>query len=382
MVDTIVPYRRYNSTSFAGNMVRRLYRGTPLNARQTLDSMRALARRSRMRRPGGRAETMTRRGRRSSAGTLGGTNADMRSIYRRKRMPRKKRKRWVRFVRKVHAVADKELGTRTVLFNDQITQRNTNSSNQSTLSLALYSFANTTGYLNDLYQIGQLENEGDPSAADGATINRNSKVMFQSAIMDITIRNISDKLTSVDPGNPILNTYSAAPEAAIELDIYEVMVNRELTDVSLTFRNLSQVFNVADDPEIGGTGNGIYIESRGASPFEFGAQMGRRKVKILKKTKFFIPNGQTITWQVRDPKRRTIQYGDLEREESYNRPGWTKHFFLIYKLVPGLSQGNTLGDIRPSIAVGCTRKYAYKVEGFNEPRERLLGSTYVTGHIA
>lgn len=379
MGDTIIPFRRNSSlaTNMA-RMVRRTFLGRPINSRQMSSSLGAIRRSVRSRRTQGRSQTMRRTNMRSSPGTLGGTNADMRSIYRRKRMPRFKRKRWVRFVKKVHAVADKDLGLRTVLFNDQLTQRNTSTGGQSTLTVALYGCTNTSaGWLNDLGQIGNLENEGDPTAAAGATIQYNSKVMFQSAVMDITIRNISDKLKTIDPAQPLLNTYEAAPEAAIELDIYEVIARKPFSDIGQVWPTLTTVFNNYDDPEIGGTGTGIAIQDRGASPFEFGAQMSRAGVKILKKTKFFIPNGQTITWQVRDPKRRVATYGELERHESYNKPGWTKHYYLVYKLVPGLVQGgSTIGDIRTSLAVGLTRKYSYKVEGFNEPRERLLGTNY------
>ena len=225
--------------------------------------------------------------------------------------------------------------------------------------------------------IGQLENEANPTAAAGATISFNSKVMFQSAVMDITIRNTSDKLKTLDPGNPLLNVYEAAPDAAVELDIYELYATKDWADVGQIWDSVTTVLNQYDDPQIGGAGTGISVSDRGASPFEFGAQMSRAGVKITKKTKFFIPNGQTITWQVRDPSRKTIHYGDLERQESYNKKGWTKHYFLIYKLVPGLVQGNTVGDIRTQLDIGCTRKYSYKVEGFNEPRERLLGTNYV-----
>lgn len=374
---SIVPFRNYGNYSGASAMVRRMrntFLGRPRNAQQTRDAY-ARSTRARSRRAGGRAQTMQRRTRTNTAGVLGGTNADMRSIYRRKRMPKYKRKRWVRFVKKVNAVADKDLGLRTVLFNDQLTQSNT-STKQSTLTLALYAVRNASiGYLDDLKIIGGLENEANPTALQGDTISPNSKMMFQSAVMDITIRNVTDRLTQIDP-NPLLNKYEAASDAAIELDIYEVYQRNIASDSSTLFESLTAAFNSYDDKDIGGTGVGIGIDDRGASPFEFGSQMGRHGIKILKKTKFFIPNGQTITWQVRDPKRRSITYGELTRTESYNKPGWTKQFYLIYKLVPGITQGTALGDCRLRLAIGCTRKYSYKVEGFNEPRERLLGSTY------
>lgn len=362
----------------AASMARNMYR--PQNSQQRRDYARTKRAGLRGRRPGGRAMTYRRKRYSSRSGVLGGDQSDVKSIYRRKRMPSNKRKRWARFVKKIHAVSEKELGLRTVLINDQLTQRNS-SNTQSTLSLALYPFASTNTWLNDMDAIGQLENTSNPTAAAGDTIDKNTKVMFQSAVMDITIRNVTDKLTTVDP-NPILNVYSAAPEASIELDIYEVLCRKELTDDTTDYGTLSEAFDAYDDKQIGGSGAGIAINDRGASPFEFGSAMGRLGIKILKKTKFFIPNGQTITWQVRDPSRKTCYYGDMTTNDGFNKPGWTKHYFLVYKCVPGITQGSTLNTYRLSLALGVTRKYGYKIEGVNEPRERLLGSTLLVSSSA
>lgn len=362
----------------AASMAARRFMGRPINAQQRRDAIRQGRNARRGRRPAGRARTLRRRNVKSSAGVLGGTNADMRSIYRRKRMPYRKKRRWVKFVKQVHAVSEKELGLRTVLFNDQITQTNS-AETQSLLTLCLYP-CRGSAWLNDLRQIGELENDGgNPTAAEGGYLNGNTKIMFQSAVMDITIRNTSQKLVDKDPANPLLDVWDLAPEAAVELDIYEVYIRKLASNNTTNFDNVTSMLNQYDDPEIGGTGTGIGISDRGATPFEFGAQMGRTGIKILKKTKFFIPNGQTITWQTRDPSRHSTHYGELTRTESFNMPGWTKTYYLIYKLVPGLTSGTNEGNYRKQLSIGLTRKYSYKVEGFNEPRERLLGNSYTVG---
>lgn len=328
------------------------------------------------RRAGGRAQSYTnvkRKRMTSNTGILGGTNADTRMIYRKKRMPRKKRRRWASFVKKVGAVEERGLGTRTVLFNDQISQINNGASTQqSTLTLGLYGFVNSSyGWLNDMNQIGQLENEANPTAAAGATIDKNSKVIFTSSIMDVTLRNVSTfREGAVD---------KLASDAALELDIYEVYLRKEAGDIDGpgAFGNLTDMLSRYDEPQIGGTGVELAIGDRGVSPFELGSALGRCGIKIMKKTKFFIPNGQTITWQCRDPKRHVCRYGELEKQDGWVRPGWTRTYFLIYKLVPGLLMGAADGTYKAAISVGITRKYAYKVEGFNEPREKLLGASYV-----
>jgi hypothetical protein len=222
-------------------------------------------------------------------------------------------------------------------------------------------------------QIGNLENEGNPTAAAGATIDRNTKVMFHSAVMDLTIRNTSELQTGA-------GIYALDSQAAIELDVYDITLGEDTSDNTDVYTSLSELLNGYDDKEIGGAGTGISIEDRGATPFELPSNIGRFKLKVLQKTKYFIPNGQTITLQERNPKRKVIRYGQLETNEGFNKRGWTRFKFIIYKAVPGITVGNAVGTFRMGITVGLTKKYMYKVEGFNEPRERLLGASYNPGN--
>lgn len=317
--------------------------------------------------------TFTRRSRRVvGRGTLGGVQADKKFVYRKKSMPKKKKRIWRRFVKKVNAISEKELGLQTVLINDQISQVNSTPGKQSCLTLALYSWRNlSNGWLNDLRSIGGLDNTGNPTAVAGTTLNVNSSIMFQSAVMDLTIRNASTIRQTVSG----VDTDVIAPEAQMELDIYEVFVRKNNTDASTTYADISQMLNAYDAADIGGAGTGIAIDDRGASPFEMSPGLSRFGIKIISKTKYFIPGSQTITYQMRDPKRHVCKYGDLTSTEEYGNK-WTKQLYLIYKLVPGFTLGTTLGTYKSSLLVGSTRKYGYKVEGRNEPRERYLGNTY------
>lgn len=307
-------------------------------------------------------------------GILGGTNADMRGVYRKKRMPRSKKRRWRGFIRKVNAISEKELGTRTVLFNDSIVQSYNNPAQQGVLSLALYSFRNASvGYLNDLQQIGSFENTGNPTQAAGITVDPSTKYMFQSAVMDLTIRNTSQRVLTLAP------TYENDPNCSLELDIYEVSMNMSASDIGGVISSLSGVLNAYDTNQIGGTGSGISIEDRGCTPFELPVPLGRFKIKIWKKTKYFIPAGQTITHQIRDPKRHVIRNGDLSSStgnDGYHRPGWTRNLLLIYKAVPGITLGTAIGNSLAQISVGSTRKYMYKLEGANEDREKYITNSY------
>lgn len=368
MSDVVMPYRRPLNIGSQALNPRQRRDFSNFFASQSLNRLRM---RTRMRQGRGRTRVLYRRRYSTTRqGILGGTNADNRLVYRKKSMPRKKKKRWASFIRRVNAVDERELGTRTVLVNDSIQQNNVTAGTQSCLTLALYPFVNgTNGWLDDMNVIGQLENSGNPTAAAGGTVDRNTKIMFHSAVMDVTIRNTSQKYTAPDVAD-------LSADAALELDVYDLVVRQNSNDISNTLLSLSALLNAYDQREIGGGGTGIAIGDRGCTPFELPSGISRFGIKVLKKTKFFIPNGQTVTFQVRNPKRKVISYGDLTQNDGFNRKGWTTFKFLVYKLVPGLVYGTSVGQYKARIDVGCTRKYMYKVEGFNEPRERLVGNSY------
>lgn len=332
---------------------------------------RQTARGARVRR--GRTRVLYKQRYKSGGGVLGGTNADTRMVYRKKAMPKRKRNQWKRFVKKVGAVNERDLGSRVLLINDQIQQTVTTVGQQNCMTLALYGNTNpTNGWLNDLKYLQGLENAGDPTAAAGGTVDQSTKFIFTSAVMDVTIRNSSTY-------KPVNNPVQLDGRAAIELDIYEMYQRNDSNDgLSASHDSISAELNAYNLKRIGGQGSGIAIEDRGASPFEFGNSLGQFGIKVVKKTKFFIPNNQTITYQVRDPKRRVTTQGNMNRKDGWNYPGWTRVIFLVYKLVPGLVLGTAATDdtFQCQCTIGSTRTYKYKVEGFNEDRERFNGSSY------
>lgn len=348
--------------------------GPPMSARtrqrRTIRAASRGARAQRVRR--GRTQVMYKRKYNSSGGVLGGTNSDTRLIYRKKSMPRRMRRRWKSFVKKVNAVSERELGTRTVLWNDTINQTQTTAGLQSCLTLGLFGAKNgSKDYLNDLKIISTLENFGDPTALAGGTVDQSTKMIFTSAVMDITIRNSSTFTQTAN--QPQLDG-----RAAIELDMYEISCRNDTADDATAHNDISSMLNAYDTKEIGGAGTGITIQDRGATPFEFGNSIGRFGMKIWKKTKYFIPNNQTITYQIRDPKRHVTTFGALDKNDGWNLKGWTRMIYLVYKLVPGLELGSIAiaNTFQCQLTVGNTRVYKYKVEGFNEDREKLGGTTY------
>ena len=108
------------------------------------------------RKRGSRTRTMQKRKRKTSG--LGVTfEHDRQPIYLRKPMPFKKKRNWIQFNKKVNAVAEKELGTRTVVFNTQFNAINDIETNHGVRDVALYSLNSTRAQGNDLNNISALE---------------------------------------------------------------------------------------------------------------------------------------------------------------------------------------------------------------------------------
>lgn len=303
------------------------------------------------------------------------TQHDVSSVYRRRRMPKRKRLRWKRFVQKVHAVSERELGTRTVVFNDRVSVTEdgggpapAGDTRQICMTFALYPQETTKNWLNDLRQISVIENTGNPTSAAGVTVNDTTKIMFQSGVLDLTVRNITAN-----------NEGLTAPA---EVDIYEIMIRTNTDDGGIGANSLSDVFGYAqtDTLNIGGAGTALEMRSRGATPFDFPNAISRFGMKVLSKKKYFLQYNATFTYQVRDPKRRTTTIGKIGQDEGLNRPKWTRFLYLIAKPVPGFSVGNAAADFKISIVAGVTRKYMYKIEGANDDRDRYIYSANTSGN--
>ena len=114
-------------------------------------------------------------------------------------MPRKQRKRWVKFTKKVHQVANKDLGVRTVLFNDRIDLAYEITPNKQVYgAVHLYggNGVNAEAPTGVLREIGARDlrqifvNDGQ--------IDEDSIVQFRNGIVDITMTNVDGQTLEVD----------------------------------------------------------------------------------------------------------------------------------------------------------------------------------------
>lgn len=259
-------------------------------------------------------------------------------------MPYRKRRRWKRFVQKTNAVAEKTLGSRTVVRNEARTHAvggvAANTSNVVGVH-ALYSNTHpSVPALNDLRQI-----------SSDTSVGGTGKFLFQSGIMDLTITNTSstDGITSYN--------------LPIEMDVYEISAGRNFSNTS-GGKSLLDVFTDAssDTPTItfaSGAPSSLELSDRGTTPWDLPNALSAFKIKIWKKTKYKLSGGQSISYQMRDPRRHVFEKSYLQDLDGSNFPRATKWIMIIAKPIVGYGVQET-GFC--SVAVGDTRKYLYKIQ--------------------
>lgn len=323
----------------------------------------SLASRSRVnaRQRNSRAMTVAGRRRNVKSGQGVTNQFDARLIYRKRPMPRYRRRRWRMFANKVKAVSEKDLGSLTIVFNRTNNPNNNTPGNHVMFDFGLYGQQSASFEYNDLKAIADQLNLAVTNSATGLALQKSTKVMFQSAVLDVTIRNAS----TFNDGT----STRFASEAKMEIDVYEITV-RDGDDSDNLYNNLRGLLDneVADVQRIGNAGTAINRNLRGVTPFDLTYCLSRYGIKIWKKTKYFLSNNDTFTYQMRDPRRRTCTLDSMLSEEGFNKPGWTRCVLVIGKISPGLVVGTTANTYQQVMELGITRKYMLKVENYSEDR--------------
>lgn len=265
-------------------------------------------------------------------------------------MPRRKRRRWVRFKRKVDAVQFTGLGTQSIVFNssDYI---NAAAGAQGVGSIALYGLSGLSGTDGNVL-MGQNDLE---MIKTNASFNDAKQVTFRSAVLDVTCKN--EPVSSEDPGTQI------------EVDVYEyVWRPKRQTPIGTSGQSgLAALQQGFFSQATIGSGAALQPTTRGVTPFQCPEAMSW--IKILKKTKFFLPVGSTFTYQIRQPKNFWFDMGDPNTFGAQeNCRGRTRGLFFFVKGVPTLATASTGANL----VIGCTRTYEYKVEAITDNQDAFI----------
>lgn len=283
------------------------------------------------------------RGRGGRGGETAVTNQrDFTTQYKRKPMPKFKKRRWRKFVKKVEAVSDRLIGLRTVLFNDEIRIAYGGvGAKQGWGVMHLYgrNGFNTTNVENGAADLFEIYNN-DPEMKvnlGGSLVAQSGRVKFTSAVIDITMYN---------PG-----THTA------EIDVYKLVYYGNEKQFS-SFSTANQDYELTQQNINDGTvSNTIQLTTRGATPFNMGFLLSNLCAKIVWKKKFLVGSGQSVFFQHRDPKNRYIKTKDMAgpTDTDLTYRGATCSYLFVTKEVNAATGEYTL-------RVGATRTYTYKTE--------------------
>lgn len=271
---------------------------------------------------------------------------DKKTIYRKKYMPRNKKKRWRKFKNRVLAVSTKSLGSNTIVRNNATGPPFAlipgNEQSQTIIQLALYPVRHTgADSLNDLEEIMQ-----------DSRLQATSKIIFQSAVLDITMR-FRSQLATQATGNPSIGA---------EVDVYECTWNNASGQSGEAGTLIDAFVNAATDTAtIPGQTTALIPGNRGWTPFDGNAALSQHRIKILKKTKYFLSAEQTATYQIRDPKTHIFSKDSIPSATSCNWPGVTRWILIVWKVLPGYNYVAAPNNDVGTLFVGFTRKYMYKI---------------------
>jgi len=228
------------------------------------------------------------------------TQYDQSLRYRKKRMPKRRRRRWTSFVKRVRAV---ELAAQPMQFYGfQRSERTTGGVNVQTVASAL--IGGTTVPNNDeLYQIFQ-QAYGTTSVADAAE----NIIYMKSISLDIQLSNV-------------LST------AAI-VDVYVLQARKTFNIAQDADAQWSAAMLELASPTGGGT-----VTPGNVSTTLFDAPNFCSYWKILSKKEILLGAGQVTTMQLRNARNKRID-GKALATNPQAIPGYTKCMFFMIRGVP------------------------------------------------
>lgn len=266
---------------------------------------------------------------------------DMKTQYRKKYMPKKKKRAWRRFLKKNLAADMANIGTRSVIRNNQL-DVTVGPTNQ------IYAAVSLFGRNGGSSTTDQCGSDDIQKVCSGDTeINgANEKVYFGSGVLDVTGRNV---------GN-----------TQLEVDVYLIKYWGNADDHTAT--PIADVIAAqTQTPAIpGGSGTSLQLSDRGATPFQF-PLLGKMGWRIISKKKYLVGSLQQFTYQIRDPRNYGYsQVGyNMGVSGSFVQVNKTQTLLFVIK--------NAVGTLENGRMVfGCTRTYSYKVIHDNEDFDAIV----------
>lgn len=286
-------------------------------------------------------------GRRAGSGTGVTSQYDKANQYRYKRMPKKKKRKYVRKVKNFKSMQLQQLATQ-IFIRNSITGGSAAPAVQGATAVHLAGISSGTETGGD--DLLALADRSPPETGVDAGLtdprmasSTNSAFILDSGILDTTFRNTGT--------------------SALEVDVYHITYTRDYE----TAGGLGTLFSVGQVPDgITGVVADITISSRGVTPFDF-PKATQQGMKVMKKTKYFIPAGQTFTYQLKKTTNKKVFVRDLKNLQFEFRQRYlTETLLFVAKTVVGETATGTW-------SIGTTRRYAYRILQNNKMFGQIIG---------
>lgn len=305
--------------------------------------------------------------RKSSVRDYGGTTTqhDHKTIYRSKKMPYRKKKKWVKFVKRVKAVEISDRAKQTILINT-VTTADAAASAQAWMETHLYPVNGNIPGTRDMDIIQEDINTYTTKIVGGTTSN--VQASMETAVFTTRSSREDTRKELLMASGTLDVTYTNTGTFGIELDMYTVSYPRQSQGTNGSFLSA-----VADNPTyvspIPVDNAGTIVDSaaisylnRGVTLFDVPYGMSRTGAKIVKKEKFFIAPGNSITKNIRDPKNHNFRRTTPDTVYQYKN--------LTQSLVVCVKNIATTGTAQ--LTQKSTRSYKYTYEGQSSPYNRYV----------
>lgn len=282
------------------------------------------------------------------------TQVDGTTVYKRKRMPKYKRKAWRKFVKKVQA-ATQDRGTISFVMNGanaQLAPAATAGVNKQLIQF-VHLYGKNGGVSATARDIGA----NDMRAMQGelaALLDDSSKVTFKSGVLDVTCTN------QVIPEQ---SNYSGPLEVDIYHIVYPTKKQYPVTGMLTGFIDATSQSEAVD------TLPKIEITDRGVTPFQCPQAISIMGCKIISKKKRFLQPGQSFTYQIRDPKNRVKELVTMRDKDIFYEPNITQTLMIVAKPTAIIAVDQVF-----SLITTATRTYSVQHEGGDVDRSRYFNN--------
>lgn len=288
-----------------------------------------------------RQATATRRqqGRRSYDAPMT-SQKDSRLMYRKKRMPARRRKAWKRFKRKVTAVQISNTNIQ-VAVEQQVCILPAIVNQSSAQFHGMYGIAGnpgSTGFtgagppgqgqLNDIAKIFAAKYAGA----------KYRRLLFASACLDVHVKGTGS--------------------SSFILEVYEIEARKDYTALSSAYDTVEEIYynGFADYGPLG-TAPGATGSSLGTTPFHCKAFC--QAFKITKKYRVQGSAGETISFQMRDPRNHMIDGNMIANPQIMWKKGLLKGYFFQLYGAPSGTTGAVLTE-NAEVKITAIKSYTFR----------------------